>query len=154
MSGPADLLALLVEEVGRALPPGRALPDVLEVGCGDGTLTARLRDAHPGAALLATDASVRAVGLVAGRGVPARVLDATAMDLSGAAYDVVVAGRLDALGDLDAVLPEVRRVLRGGGSLVGATGAGDAEAHRAALEGRFRRVSRTDVAGRVLLVAR
>lgn len=117
-----DPVDVLLAEVGAALPAGRALPDVLEVGCGTGALAERIRAAHPGAALLATDASARMVALVAERGIPTRVMDAAAMDVPTDSYDVVVAAwMLYHLPDLDAGLAEVRRVLRPGGSLVAVT---------------------------------
>lgn len=117
-----DPVDVVLREVGAALPASRALPDVLELGCGTGALAERIRAAHPGAALIATDLSARMVARTAERGIPARVMDAAAMDVPSASYDVVVAAwMLYHLPDLDAGLAEVRRVLRPGGSLVAVT---------------------------------
>ena len=54
-----DPLDLVVDEVRAALPKVRAMPDVLEVGCGTGAFAARLVDELPGVALLAVDQSPR-----------------------------------------------------------------------------------------------
>jgi SAM-dependent methyltransferase len=108
--------------VVSGLPAGRAMPDVLEVGCGDGGFAEWFTSAHPQVAYLATDASPRAVEATRARGVPTQLMDVGALLAGAASYDVVVAVRvLDHLSepaDLDRGLAELRRVLRPGGLLV------------------------------------
>lgn len=104
--------------VARALAPG----DVLEIGCGTGDFAERLVAEHPGARVVATDASTRMVELTAAGGVEARVADAGDLPFPDASYDLVAAmWMLYHVPDLDRVLAEVRRVLRPGGHLLAVT---------------------------------
>lgn len=91
---------------------------VLEVGCGAGTLTARLAD-HCGE-VVAGDLSLRAVlRATRDRPVEGAVLEAEALPLAEASVDAVVAAHLvDLLDAPAAFLDEARRVLRPGGALV------------------------------------
>jgi SAM-dependent methyltransferase len=126
-----DPLDLVVEAVRAALPQDRAMPDVLEVGCGPGVFAARLLEELPGIALLATDQSYRFVELATERGVTARMMDVQHLLAPDDAYDVVVAmWMLYHVPDLDRGLAELRRVLRPGGRLVAVT---NGDEHIAAL---------------------
>jgi SAM-dependent methyltransferase len=117
-----DPLDLVLDAVRGALPPGRAMPDVLEVGCGTGAFAARLVEELRGLALLAVDQSYRFVELTRERGVPAQVQDVQHLLAPDAAYDVVLAlWMLYHVPDLDRGLSELRRVLRPGGTLVAVT---------------------------------
>ncbi len=117
-----DPAEVALAEVAAALPPGRAMPDVLEVGSGTGVFAARLREALPHVALLATDQSPRFVELTRERGVPAQLMDVQHLLPADDSYDVVVAmWMLYHVPDLDRGLAEIRRVLRPGGALVAVT---------------------------------
>ncbi|MXG91483.1 methyltransferase [Nocardioides flavescens] len=122
------------------LPTGRAMPDVLEVGCGDGAFAERFTTAHPHVAYLATDASPAAVELTRARGVPAQLMDVGTLLAGEASYDVAVAVRvLDHLADLDRGLGELRRVLRPGGRLVAVVEGPDDDRTEDRLESALRR---------------
>ena len=123
------------------LPPGRAMPDVLQVGCGTGDFAVRLLDACPGVALLATDPSYELVALARERGVTAQLQDVQHLLAPDAAYDVVVAL---GLVDLDRGLAELRRVLRKDGRLV-VTADGDSDEVESALRQHFDAVRREDL---------
>jgi len=99
---------------------------VLDLGCGDGTLTKKIVDA--GASVIGLDASAAMVEAARGRGIDAFVADAEALDLDGQALRF---GRFDAVFsnaalhwmlDPDAVASGVFKVLRGGGRFVGEMG--------------------------------
>jgi len=174
--GPSGVepLDLVVHAVRSALPQGRAMPDVLEVGCGPGVFAARLVEELPGIALLATDQSPRLVELARDRGVTAQVQDVQHLLAPDDSYDVVVAmWMLYHVPDLDRGLAELRRVLRPGGTLIAVTNGdehtadlrreagGDAvrtsfssENGEAALGRHFSSVSRQDVETRALFADR
>lgn len=117
-----DAVEVVLAAVVGALPTGRSLPDVLEVGCGPGLFAACLRAERPDIALLATDTSQRFVELTTERGVPARLADVQHLPFDDACYDVVVAmWMLYHVPDLDGGLAEIARVLRPGGCLVAVT---------------------------------
>jgi SAM-dependent methyltransferase len=117
-----DPVDVALAAVRTALPSTRAMPDVLEVGCGPGVFAGRLLDEIPGIALLATDQSPRFVELAAERGVTARIMDVQQLLAPDDAYDVVVAmWMLYHVPELDRGLAELRRVLRPGGQLVAVT---------------------------------
>jgi SAM-dependent methyltransferase len=93
---------------------------ILDVGCGDGALTAKLADA--GAAVVAIDPAPDFVAAAKARGLDARLLDA--MDLPfdrefDAAFTNAV---LHWIPDIDAALRSVHRALRAGGRFVGEFG--------------------------------
>jgi SAM-dependent methyltransferase len=95
--------------------------DVLEVGCGPGELSERLRR-ELGADVVAIDLSERMVELARGRGVDARVGDVQALLFDDASFDCVLAAwMLYHVADVDLALAEIRRVLRPGGHLVAVT---------------------------------
>jgi ubiquinone/menaquinone biosynthesis C-methylase UbiE len=157
MSGDAAALAAVRE----GLPAGRAMPDVLEVGCGDGAFAARLLAECPGIALLAVDRSYAQVQLALERGVTATMMDVEQLLAPDDAYDVVVAmSVLHEVTDLDRGLAELRRVLRPGGRLVAVT-EGDASTPTSfssangeeALRRHFTDVRRDDLAGTTFFIA-
>ena len=117
-----DPKELVLAAVRDAVPRDRAMPDVLEVGCGTGEFAARLVEELPGVALLAVDQSPRFVEVTRERGVPAQLQDVQQLLAPDAAYDVVLAlWMLYHVPDLDRGLAEVHRVLRPGGTFVAVT---------------------------------
>lgn len=97
--------------------------DVLDIGAGRGAITGAVAAARPPAgSITAGDTSpamVRRLARAALPGVRVRMLDAQALDLPDASFDVVFAGFvLSVLPDPAAAVREVARVLRPGGSLV------------------------------------
>lgn len=109
--------------IGAVPPaPGRR-PRILDVGCGDGTVAARLALESGGTAVAldwAGDAATRARerGLAALRGSTAE----PGLPLADASFDVVCLSEvLEHLVDPDLALIEARRVLRAGGTLLVST---------------------------------
>lgn len=103
------------------LPHLRPGLDVLDVGCGPGTITEDLaRLVAPGGQVLGVDSAEQVVlaarDASAGVGVRYEVQDVTALDLPDASFDVVHAHQvLQHLPDPVAALREMRRVARPGG---------------------------------------
>jgi SAM-dependent methyltransferase len=98
---------------------------ILEVGCGQGELAARLQQ-ELGAEVLAIDQSQRMVEITRARGVEARVGDVERLELPDGAFDCVVAAwMLFHVADLDCALAEIARVLVSGGRLVAVTNSAD-----------------------------
>jgi SAM-dependent methyltransferase len=94
---------------------------VLEVGCGWGEFSARIRD-ELAARVVAVDLSPRMVQLARERGVDARIGDVCALSFEAHAFDCVVANwMLYHAPDIDLALSELARVLRPQGRLVAAT---------------------------------
>lgn len=143
---------------------------VLEVGCGEGELAARM-STELGAEVIAVDQSARMVELTRARGIDARVADVQGLPFEDGSFDVAVAAwMLFHVADLDRGLAEIARVLRPGGRLVAVTNHADhlielfdlAGAERfvlmfggengaTVLERHFSRVERRDVHGTVTL---
>lgn len=102
----------------------RAPRDVLELGCGTGTVALRLADALPDAHVVGLDPDDEALAIARGKDHDRRVAwrtgSATALDLLDASVDVVVTSlvlhHLDHDDKLRA-LREAARVLRPGGTL-------------------------------------
>ena len=117
----AELDGPLVEDVALA-EVGRLDPKrVLEVGCGTGDFTERVRDGLRGP-LVAVDLSVRMAALTKGRRIDALVADIQRLPFPDGAFDLVLANRvLYHLPDLDRGLGEIARVLVPGGRLVAIT---------------------------------
>ncbi len=98
---------------------------VLEVGCGEGELAARIQT-ELGVEVVALDQSARMVELSRKRGVDARVGDVQALPFEDGSFDVAVAAwMLFHVADLDRGLGELARVLRPGGRLVAVTNYAD-----------------------------
>ena len=111
-----DAFDVAIEAV-REVDPAR----VLEVGCGEGELSERLK-AELGVEVVALDQSERMVALAAARGVDARVGDVQELPFEGGSFDVAVAAwMLYHVLDLDRALAELARVLVPGGRLVAVT---------------------------------
>jgi len=95
---------------------------ILDVGCGDGTLTMRIAEA--GARVIGLDSSPEMIEAARARGVDAFVADAEAMDLERfGQFDAVFSNAaLHWMLDPDAVASGIFRALRGGGRFVGEMG--------------------------------
>jgi SAM-dependent methyltransferase len=116
----ADARDVVLAAVSEATPN-----TVLEVGCGEGELAARMQS-ELGVAVVAVDQSARMVELSRSRGVDARVGDVQALPFSDDSFDVAVAAwMLFHVPDLDRGLGELARVLRPGGRLVAVTNYAD-----------------------------
>jgi SAM-dependent methyltransferase len=104
---------------------GRTTGRVLEIGCGNGLLLARLRDEFPDVELSGCDYTPEMVELAQARGVERCAIrreDVRALGYADSSFDVVVAERclinvLDRSGQ-ERSLQELHRVLAPGGSFV------------------------------------
>lgn len=109
---------------------------VLEVGCGWGELSARIRD-EVTEELIAVDISPRMVEFSRERGVDARLGDVSALEFEDSSFDCVVANwMLYHAPDVDLALSELARVLVSGGRLVAATNSQEHLAELWSLVGR------------------
>ena len=98
---------------------------VLEVGCGPGELSARIRD-EVGAEVVAVDSSPRMVELARGRGIDARFGEVQELEFGAGSFDCAVAAwMLYHVPDVERALAELARVLVPGGRLVAVTNAPD-----------------------------
>lgn len=106
---------------------------VLDLGCGDGQLTAKL--AATGAVVEGVDASPQMVAAARGRGVAATQASAESLPFAAAAFDAVFSNAaLHWVRNQDAMMREVHRVLRPGGRFVAEMGGqGNIAAIRVAL---------------------
>jgi trans-aconitate methyltransferase len=94
---------------------------VLDLGCGDGALTARL--ASSGARVRGVDASAQMVGAARSRGLSVDEASAEALPYSDATFDAVFSNAaLHWVRDQEAMMREVHRVLRPGGRFVAEMG--------------------------------
>lgn len=126
----APVLALLAPQPGER---------ILDLGCGDGPLAARL--AAMGCEVVGVDASPRMVAAARALGLDARVMDGEALAFEGEFDAVFSNAALHWMRDGAAVVAGVRRALRPGGRFVGEFGgAGNIRAIIGALnDGRARR---------------
>lgn len=158
-----DARELLFDAVAAAAPRR-----VLEVGCGEGELAARVQR-ELGAEVVAIDQSERMVELTRARGVDARVGDVQDLPFEDGSFDCAVAAwMLYHVHDVERALDELARVLRPGGRLVAVTNFSDhlqelrdfvgaprrgwpfaGESAGALLSGRFAEVDSIDAAGTV-----
>jgi SAM-dependent methyltransferase len=94
---------------------------ILDLGCGDGQLTERL--AQWGAIVTGADADPRMVEAAKGRGLDAHQAMAESLPFADAAFDAVFSNAaLHWVRDQDAMMAEVRRVLKPGGRFVAEMG--------------------------------
>ncbi|ARS26222.1 class I SAM-dependent methyltransferase [Sphingomonas sp. KC8] len=107
----APVLALLAPQPGER---------ILDLGCGDGVLTAKIADA--GASVVGVDAADTMIAAAVERGLDARVTDGQALDF-GPEYDAVFSNAaLHWMLDGAAVAAGVFRALKPGGRFVGEMG--------------------------------
>jgi trans-aconitate methyltransferase len=110
---------------------------VLDIGCGDGALTAKI--AARGAEVVGVDTSEEMVKAARGRGVDARVLSAEKLEFDSEFDAVFSNAALHWMSDQDAVLRGVRRSLKPGGRFVTEMGGhGNIAAIRVALSAVLR----------------
>jgi len=94
---------------------------ILDLGCGDGQLTARI--AATGASVTGLDASPQMAAAARSRGIAVEQGSAESMPFAGLAFDAVFSNAaLHWVRDQDAMLAEVRRVLKPGGRFVAEMG--------------------------------
>ena len=94
---------------------------ILDLGCGDGQLTARL--AATGAAVVGVDASEAMVTAARARGIAADVASAESLPYADASFDAVFSNAvLHWVHNQDAMMAEVRRVLKPGSRFVAEMG--------------------------------
>ena len=111
----------------------RAGERILDLGCGDGQLTARL--ATSGATVTGIDASTEMVAAARGRGIDSVEASAECLPFPDASFDAVFSNAaLHWVRGQDAMMAEVHRVLRPGGRFVAEMGGhGNIAAIRVAL---------------------
>jgi SAM-dependent methyltransferase len=106
---------------------------ILDLGCGDGQLTERI--AATGATVVGVDASAEMVAAARARGVAADEANAESLPYANGTFDAVFSNAaLHWVRDQDAMMAEVRRVLKPGGRFVAEMGGqGNIAAIRVAL---------------------
>ncbi len=106
---------------------------ILDLGCGDGQLTGRL--AATGAAVTGVDASPEMIAAARARGIDGRQGNAESLPFADQSFDAVFSNAaLHWVRDQDAMMGEVRRVLKPGGRFVAEMGGhGNIAAIRVAL---------------------
>jgi SAM-dependent methyltransferase len=122
------LFALLAPQAGER---------ILDLGCGEGTLTALIAERT---AVVGVDASAEQVVAARGRGLDARVMDGGHLSFDREFDAVFSNAALHWMGDLDKVVACVRRALRPGGRFVAEMGgAGNVATVRMALHAALTR---------------
>lgn len=117
----ARFVSHLGEPVVALLAP-RPGERILDIGCGDGALTAKLAEA--GCRVVGVDASAEQVAAARARGLDARVMNAAELDFE-AEFDAVFSNAcLHWIKAADAVVAGVRRALKPGGRFVAEFGGG------------------------------
>jgi SAM-dependent methyltransferase len=95
--------------------------EILDLGCGDGQLTALI--AATGARVRAVDASAEMVAAASARGLDAQQASAESLPFRNSSFDAVFSNAvLHWVRDQDAMMREVRRVLKPGGRFVAEMG--------------------------------
>ena len=111
---------------------------ILDVGCGDGALTARLVEA--GATVVGADPAPDLVAAAVARGIDARLLDAQSLRFEREFDAVFTNAVLHWIPDLDAALRGIHHALKSGGRFVGECGGhGNVAAMSTALQAVARR---------------
>jgi len=111
---------------------------ILDVGCGDGALTARLVEA--GATVVGADPAPDLVAAAVARGIDARLLDAQSLRFEREFDAVFTNAVLHWIPDLDAALRGIHHALKSGGRFVGECGGhGNVAAVSTALQAVARR---------------
>jgi len=105
-----DVLALLAPRAGER---------ILDLGCGDGTLTLQLAEV---ASVVAVDASAEQIAAAKARGLDARVMDGAALTFDNQFDAVFSNAALHWMRDPDAVIARVKRALKPGGRFVAECG--------------------------------
>ncbi len=93
---------------------------ILDLGCGDGVLAAKIATA--GAEVVAVDAAPDFVAAARARGLDARLMDGQALTFAGEFDAVFSNAALHWMRDADAVIAGVRRALKPGGRFVAEMG--------------------------------
>jgi 2-polyprenyl-6-hydroxyphenyl methylase / 3-demethylubiquinone-9 3-methyltransferase len=106
----------LAEARARLIPPPASEDAVLvDLACGGGLMAPHVH----GYQHVGVDLSATAIAIAAAHGIHAVRGDVTAVPLADAAADVVLAGEIfEHVRDLEAVVAEIGRILRPGGTLV------------------------------------
>jgi SAM-dependent methyltransferase len=115
----APYVAKLGNDVLRLLAP-KPGEQILDLGCGDGVLTAKI--AHAGARVVGIDASEDMVERTRSTGLPAEVMDAEELTFDGDFDAVFSNAAIHWLQRPDDMLKGVRRALRHDGRFVGEFG--------------------------------
>ncbi len=115
----ARFVTELGEPVVELLAP-RAGERILDLGCGDGPLTAKL--AALGCAVVGVDGSAAMVAAARGLGLDARLMDGQALSFDGEFDAVFSNAALHWMPDARAVIDGVWRALKAGGRFVGEFG--------------------------------
>lgn len=115
----ARFVADLAEPLVALLAP-RPGERILDLGCGDGVLSAEIQ-AH-GAAVVGIDASREMVEAARSRGVDARLMRGEAIEFEAAFHAVFSNAALHWMRDLDAVFTGVARALKPGGRFIAEMG--------------------------------
>jgi SAM-dependent methyltransferase len=123
--------------------------EILDLGCGDGQLTRRIGDA--GARVIGVDSSPQMVEAARALGIAAEVAEAEALPFADGQFDAVFSNAvLHWVRGQDAMLGEVRRVLRPQGRFVAEFGGhGNIAAIHVALRAVFQRHGLDDSADRL-----